>query len=204
MFRGGEATEGIRPVKVNTKLSATLGCGAALLLAVGACGGDSTGKKQDDWAKGVCGQAAAQIAKINNASTALSQVPGSGDPKTVKAADAQNFQTISAAYVALAGIFNAAGPAPGDNGAAYQKNAVAVFTGLSGKYADLKKQTDNLPTGDRQKFADGLSAVSTNLNTVVSQGQKQLDTLSQGDMGKALAKQPGCQKVSGTASPSAS
>jgi hypothetical protein len=205
MFRGRKATEGTPSVKVNTKLPAALSGAAALLLALSACGGDDTGKKQDSWAKGVCDQAAAQINRINNASTALSKVPGNGDPKAVKAADSQNFQTISAAYAALVGIFNTAGPAPGDKGAEYQKNAVAVFTGLSGKYGALKKQTDSLDTGDRQKFADGLGSVSANLNTVVTQGQQQLGTLSQGDMGKALAKQPGCQTVSGgAASPSAS
>jgi hypothetical protein len=189
-------------VKVTTKLSAALCGGTALLLALSACGGDSTGKKRDEWAKGVCGRATAQFTRISQASTALSTVPSNGDPKTVQAADAQSFQTISAAYTSLAGIFNAAGPAPGSDGDTYQKNAVAVFTTLSGKYADLKKQTDNLVTSDRQKFATGLGSVSGNLNTVVAQGQQQLKTLSQGDMGKALAKQPGCQRVSGTASPS--
>ncbi|WP_225850867.1 small secreted protein [Streptomyces sp. HPF1205] len=188
-------------MKVTTKLSAALCGGTALLLALSACGGDDTGKKRDEWAKGVCDQATTQFTKISDASTALSKVPSNGAPATVKAADAQSFQTISAAYTSLAGIFNSAGPAPGSDGAAYQKNAVAAFTALSGQYADLKKQTDNLVTSDRQKFADGLGSVSTNLNTVVAQGQQRLKTLSQGDMGQALAKQPGCRRVSGTATP---
>lgn len=188
-------------MKVTNTFMAALS-GAALLLALSGCGGDDTGKKQDAWAKGVCDQAAAQITRINAASTALSKVPGSGEPEAVKAADALNFQTIAGAYASLAGIVNAAGPAPGDDGAAYQKNAVSVFTGLSGQYADLKKQTDGLDTSDRQKFADGLNGVSTQLTKVVANGRQQLDTLSQGDMGKALAKQPGCQRVSGSATSS--
>lgn len=191
-------------MKVTTKLTTALCGGTALLVALSGCGGDNTGKKRDEWAKGVCDQATTQFSKINDASTALSKVPSNGDPKAVQAADAQSFQTISAAYTSLAGIFNAAGAAPGSDGATYQKNAVAVFTKLSGMYADLKKQTDNLVTSDRQKFAAGLGTVSTNLNTTVAQGQQELKTLSQGDMGKALAKQPGCQRVSGTASASAS
>lgn len=191
-------------MKVTTKLSAALCGGAVLLLALSACGGDDTGKKRDEWAKGVCDQAATQFGRISDASTALGRVPSNGDPKTVQAADAQSFQTISAAYTSLAGIFHAAGPAPGSDGAAYQTDAAAAFTTLSGKYADLKKQTDNLVTSDRQKFADGLGSVSANLNTVVAQGQQQLKTLSQGDVGNALAKQPGCRRVPGTASPAAS
>lgn len=147
-------------MKVNTTLSVALCGGTALLLALTGCGGDDTGKKRDEWAKGVCDRAAAQITKINDASTALSKVPSSGDPATVKAADSQNFQTISTAYASLAAIFNAAGAAPGDDGPTYQKNAVSAFTGLSGTYAGLKKQTDALDTGDRRKFADGLASVS--------------------------------------------
>jgi hypothetical protein len=190
-------------VKATTKLWAALCGGTVLLLALSGCG-DDTGKKRDEWAKGVCGQATTQFSRISDASTALSKVPSNGDPKAVRTADAQSFQTISAAYASLAGIFNAAGPAPGSDGTTYQKNAVAAFTTLSGKYAGLKKQTDNLVTSDRQKFAAGLGAVSVNLNTVVAQGQQQLRTLGQGDMGKALAEQPGCRRVSGTASPIAS
>lgn len=190
--------------KVTARLSAALCGGTALLLALSACGGDDTGKKRDEWAKGVCDRATAQFTRIGQASTALSEVPSNGDPKTVQAADSQSFQTISAAYMSLAGTFNAAGAAPGSDGATYQKNAVAVFTTLSGKYADLKKQTDSLVTSDRQKFATGLGSVSDNLNAVVAQGRQQLKTLGQGDMGNALARQPGCQRVSATPSASPS
>ncbi|MBM9505737.1 small secreted protein [Actinacidiphila acididurans] len=190
-------------MKATTKLSAALCGGTALLLALTGCGGDSTGKKRDTWSKGVCDQAATQFSRINEAGTVLSKVPGNADPKTVKAADSQNFQAVSAAFTSLAGIFNAADPAPGSDGPQYQKNAVAAFTALSGKYADLKKQADALDTSDRQKFADGLSSLSAGLNGTIAQGQQQLKTLNVGDMGKALAKQPGCQKISGPSAPSA-
>ncbi len=178
--------------------------GAALLLAVSACGDDS-GKKLNDWAKGVCDQAQTQVKKIDDANTSISKVNSGGAPKDVKAADSAAFQSISDAYKSLAQIFSSAGPAPkGDEGKTFQQNAVSVFTNLSSQYAGLKKQVDGLDTSDQAKFADGLRGVSDSLNQTTSNGEKSLTTLRQGDAGKALAKQPGCQRVSGTASPTAS
>ena len=205
MFRGRKATEGTQPVKVNKKLSSALCGGAVVLLAVSGCSSDGTGKKRDDWAKGVCDQAAAQITKIDNANTSLSKVNSAGKPQDVKQADASAFQAISGAYASLAGIFTKAGAAPGgDDGQKFQQNAVAVFNDLSSQYAGLKKQVDGLDTSDQAKFADGLTTVSNSLDRTTASGAKSLNTLRTGDMGKALAKQPGCQRVAGGASATAS
>ncbi|MEW1858934.1 small secreted protein [Streptomyces sp. NBC_00669] len=194
-------------MKVKKKFLAALSGGAAVLLAVSACGGDDTGKKQDDWAKGVCDQAQVQLNKINTANTSFGKVDSGGKPQDVKSADSAAFQSISDAYKSLAGIFGKAGAAPGDDGAKFQQNAVNVFNQQSAQYAALKKQVDGLDTSDQAKFAAGLGDVSTSLKQTAANGQKSLDTLRQGDMGKALAQQPGCQGVSGgstSASPTAS
>lgn len=45
--------------------------------------------------------------------------------------------------------------------------------------------------------------MSNSLDRTTASGQKSLTTLRTGDMGKALAKQPGCQRVA-RASPTAS
>jgi hypothetical protein len=194
-------------VKVNKKLLPALCGGAAVLLAMSGCSSDDTGKKQDDWAKGVCDQAAAQITKIDTANTSLSKVNSAGKPQDVQQADSAAFQTISGAYKSLAGIFTKAGAAPGgDDGKKFQQNAVSVFDGLSAQYASLQKQVDGLDTSDQGKFADGLTGVSNSLDKTTASGEKSLNTLREGDLGKALAKQPGCQRVAGggTASPTAS
>jgi hypothetical protein len=189
-------------VKVKKKFLTALSGGAAVLLAVSACGGDSTAKKQDDWAKGVCDQAEVQLNKIDTANASFGKVDSGGKPQDVKTADSAAFQSISDAYKSLAGIFSKAGAAPGDDGAKFQQNAVSVFNQQSAQYAALKKQVDGLDTSDQGKFAAGLGSVSTALQKTAANGQKSLDTLRKGDMGKALAQQPGCHGVAGT-SPSA-
>jgi len=192
-------------VKVNNRLLTALSGATVVLLAVSGCGGDDTGKERDAWAKGVCDQAAAQLKKIDDANTAISEVDSGGKPADVKSADSAAFQSISDAYKSLSGIFSAAGAAPGgDEGTTFQQNAVSVFGNLSTQYADLKKQMDDLVTTDQSKFADGLQTVSDSLNKTTTDAQTSLNTLSEGDTGAALAKQPGCQQVSGSSSGSTS
>ncbi|BBA99126.1 hypothetical protein RVR_5614 [Actinacidiphila reveromycinica] len=191
-------------MKAKKKLLAALSGGAVVLLTVSACGGDDTAKKQDDWAKGVCDQAQVQLGRINTANTSFGQVDSGGKPQDVKSADSAAFQSISAAYTALAGIFGKAGAAPGDDGAKFQKNAVTVFTQQATQYTALKKQVDGLDTSDQAKFAVGLGGVSTSLQKTAANGQTSLDTLRQGDMGKALAQQAGCRGVSGGSTTSSS
>ena len=204
MFRGGKATEGIHPVKVNEKFLAALS-GAALLLALAGCSSDDSGKKLDTWAKGVCDQAAGPAKQIDDANTAISKVNSGGSPQEVKNADSAAFQQLSNAYKQLAGIFQKAGAAPnGDEGQTFQQNAVTALNHLSAQYESLKKQVDALNTSDQNKFADGLKGVSDSLTKTTADVQSSITTLSQGDAGKALAEQPGCQRVSSTASPTAS
>ena len=190
-------------MKVNKKPAAALCGAAALLLALSGCG-DDAGKKRDNWAKGVCDQVTAQTTKINDANTAISKVVSGGKPQDVKAADSAAFQTISDAYTSLAAIFTKAGPAPGSDGAKFQQNAVSVFTNLSAQYEGLKKQVDGLDTSTQTKFAASLKGVSDSLTKTAATAETSLNTLKEGDMGKALSKQPGCQATVPSGSPSAS
>ncbi|WP_327289595.1 small secreted protein [Streptomyces sp. NBC_01198] len=193
-------------MKVNHRLGAALSCAGALLAlsSLSACSSDDTGKKTDAWAKGVCDQTAAQTKKINDANTALTKVDSGGRPADVQSADAAAFQQIADAYKALSGIFSKAGAAPGDGGDQFQQKAVSSFTTLSAQYAGLKKQVDALDTTDQNKFASGLQGVSDSFKQTSTDGEQALSALRQGDQGKALAKQPGCQSVSGSASPTSS
>jgi hypothetical protein len=189
---------------VTNKFTAAL-TGAALVLALGslsACGDDGN-KELDSWAKTVCDQAAAQVTKINDANTAITKVDSAGKPLDVRRADSAAFAQIAAAYASLAGIVNQAGDPPVDKGAALKKGAVSDLTKLSVSYVALQKQVDALNIADQAKFAAGLKLVSESLAKVSKSGEQALDTLRQGELGTAMAKQPGCQQ-GGTVSPSAS
>jgi len=189
---------------VTNKFTAAL-TGAALVLALGslsACGDDGN-KELDSWAKTVCDQAAAQVTKINDANTAITKVDSGGKPLDVRRADSAAFAQIAAAYASLASIVNQAGDPPVDKGAALKKGAVSDLTKLSVSYVALQKQVDALNIADQAKFAAGLKVVSESLAKVSKSGEQALDTLRQGELGTAMAKQPGCQQ-GGTVSPSAS
>jgi hypothetical protein len=185
---------------VKMKLAAALS-GAALVMALAGCG-DNSNSKLNAWAKTVCDQASTQVKKINDANTAITKVDSAGKPADVKNADSAAFQQISDAYKSLAGIVSKAGDPPVKNGTKLKTQAVNDLNQLSTSYSNLKKQVDGLNTADQAKFADGLKAVSDSLGKVSKTGGQALDSLRQGDVGAAMAKQPGCRSAS--ASPSAS
>ncbi|MFE0630350.1 small secreted protein [Streptomyces sp. NPDC058864] len=176
--------------KLATALSVT-----AVILATGSLSGCGDGNKElDAWAKTVCDQAAAQVKKINDANTHISNTPSNAEPKDVRSADSTAFGQISDAYKALAGIVGKAGDPPvDDNGTKLKQDAVSDLNSLSTAYANLRKQVDALPVSNQAKFADGLKSVSDNLAKVSKSGEQALDTLRRGEVGQAMAKQPGCQ-----------
>lgn len=76
-------------------------------------------------------------------------------------------------------------------------------------YLGLKKQVDQLDPSNQQKFADGLQDVADGLKKIEKMDQDALAKLQSGELGTAMAKQPGCQKATpspaatGSASPKA-
>jgi hypothetical protein len=176
---------------------AALSCAALLAAAsLTACSSDDTGKRLDTWAKGVCDQIAVQTAKINDANTTLTKIDNGGDPKEVRKADSAAYRQNSEAFKAIAGILDAAGPAPGGGGDDYQQKAVTSFTGLSTQYATVQKKVDGLDTSDRDSFAQGLQNASTLLQKAATLGDQARGALRAGDQGKAVAEQQGCQGLS--------
>jgi hypothetical protein len=190
---------------VKTKLTAALS-GAALIVTMGSLAGCGDGNaKLKSWAKSVCDSASVQVKKINAANAAITQVDSGGKPADVRKADAAAFQEISDAYKALSGIVGKAGNPPVEKGgAALRTGSVSDLNQLSAAYADLKKQTDALDTKSQAKFADGLQTVSDNLGKVSKSGEGALDTLRKGEVGQAMAEQPGCRNAGGSPSPTAS
>jgi hypothetical protein len=191
---------------VNKKLTAAL-CGAATLtLALAGCGSSSS-SKADNYAKTVCDQVQPQLQKIQNANNSIASVSsGNHSPDDVKNSDSAAFQQLSDAYKALADAVNNAGAPPVEGGAQIQQNAVKQLNDTSGAYANLKSTVDGLDTSDQSKFADGLKGVASQLSTLGKSGNDALNKLQSGDVGTAMAKQPGCQKppASPTSSPSGS
>jgi hypothetical protein len=185
---------------VKIKLAAAAS-GAALVLSLAGCG-ESSSDKLNAWAKTVCDQASVQVKKINAANLAIADVNSAGKPSDVKNADSAAFQQISDAYKSLAAIVGTAGDPAVQDGTKLKTEAVNDLNRLSTSYSDLKKQVDGLDTADQGKFADGLNSVSESLGTVSKTGGQALDSLRQGDVGAAMAKQSGCRSAGAPASAS--
>ncbi len=182
---------------MNKKLMAVTTGAATLTLALAGCSSSSSNDKVDAYAKSVCDQVQPQLKRIQDASNSIASV-SSGDhkPEDVKSTDSAAFGQISSAYKALADAVNKAGAPPVNNGATLQQNAVKQLNDTAGSYDTLKKAVDGLNTSDQGKFADGLKGIVGQLSNVGKSGDDALNKLQSGDVGKAMAKQPGCQKPS--------
>ncbi|GAA2450380.1 small secreted protein [Streptomyces mauvecolor] len=190
---------------MNKKLAAALSGGAVLMLTLSGCSDDSN-KKVDDWAKTFCNTAQPQFKKITDANAAIqAQTRDDSKPADVQKTDSGAFQQISDAYKALGAAVDKAGAPPVKDGATTQQEAVKELNASSVSYANLKKKVDALNAGDQAAFAKGLEDIATELGKISSTGDASLKKLESGDIGKAMQKQPGCQKQTPSApAPSAS
>ncbi|MFI2351061.1 small secreted protein [Streptomyces sp. NPDC019443] len=186
---------------MNKKLAAALSGGAVLVLALSGCSSDGD-SKVNAWAKKVCDQAQPQIQKRANAQQTIISTAADGKPSDIQAADSKAFQDIADADKALATAVQGAGTPPGDNGEKLQRDAVKELNDTAAAYLALKKQVDALDAKDQQKFADGLQDVADGLKKIEKMDQDALRKLQSGELGKAMAKEPGCQAAK-TSSPAA-
>ncbi|MGW7050542.1 small secreted protein [Streptomyces sp. NPDC054887] len=190
---------------MNKKFAAALSGGAVLAMALSGCSSDDSDDKVNDWAKTVCDQVQPQLKKISDANTSIQrQTADNSKPADVQETDSRAFQQISDAYKAMGTAVDKAGAPPVEGGETTQKEAVKELNDSSAAYAGLKKQVDGLDTKDQAKFADGLKGVADELSKISRSGDQALQKLQSGEVGKAMAKQPGCQKPGATsASPDA-
>ncbi|MDN3296157.1 small secreted protein [Streptomyces ficellus] len=186
---------------MNKKLAAALSGGAVLVLALSGCSEDDGENKVDAWAKKVCDQAQPQIQKRANAQQTIISTAADGKPADIQAADSKAFQDIADADKALAKAVQDAGVPPVDNGEKLQQDAVKELNATAAAYEALKKQVDALNPRDQQKFADGLQNVADGLKKIEKMDQDALAKLQSGQLGQAMAKQPGCQKAKASVSP---
>ncbi|MFC7012556.1 small secreted protein [Streptomyces viridiviolaceus] len=193
--------EGTNPV--NKKLAAALSGGAVLVLALSGCSSDDGDDKLDSWAKQVCDGVQPQAKKIEAANASIQkQTSDNSTPEEVQETDAKAFQDMSDAYKAMGGTVQKAGAPDVEDGEKKQKDAVTELNGLSASYASLRKQVEALDTDDQAKFADGLKDIATELNKLSKSGSDALKTLEEGEVGKAMAKQPSCKSASASATAS--
>ena len=198
---GPRALEGTDPV--NKKLAAALSGGAVLVLALSGCS-DDEGDKVGDWAKTFCDQAKPQIQKRANAHQIIISTAADSKPVEIQAADSKAFQDIADADRALAKAVESAGAPPVENGEKVQQDAIKELNATAVAYEGLKKEVDALDPTNQQKFADGLQDVADGLTKIEKMDQAALAKLEEGELGQAMAKQPGCQKPTASVPPKTS
>ncbi|GAA2507769.1 small secreted protein [Streptomyces gobitricini] len=188
---------------MNKKLAAALSGGAVLVLALSGCSSDDEGgeNKVDAWAKKVCDQAQPQIQKRANAQQTIISTAADGKPADIQAADSKAFQDIADADKALAKAVRDAGVPPVENGEKLQQDAVKELNATAVAYEGLKKQVDALDPKNQQKFADGLQDVAEGLKKIEKMDQDALAKLQSGQLGQAMARQPGCRKAEASVPP---
>ncbi|MCQ6552463.1 small secreted protein [Streptomyces sp. C10-9-1] len=179
---------------MNKRLAAVLSGTAVLVLVLSGCGDDSE-EKVNDWAKKVCDAAEPQIQKRADAQQAIISTAADGEPADIQAADSKAFADIAAADNALAKAVRDAGVPPVENGEQLQNDAVKELEATAAEYLKLKDQIDGLNPDDQQKFADGLQGVADGLKKIETMDQEALNKLQSGELGAAMAKQPGCQRA---------
>ncbi|MFE6065929.1 small secreted protein [Streptomyces sp. NPDC056525] len=187
---------------MNKKLAAALSGGAVLVLALSGCS-DDEGNKVDDWAKTFCDQAKPQIQKRADAHQIIISTAADSKPAEIQAADSKAFQDIADADRAMAKAVESAGAPPVENGEKVQQDAIKELNATALAYEGLKKQVDALDPTNQQKFADGLQGVADGLTKIEKMDQNALSKLEEGELGQAMAKQPGCQKPTASTPPKA-
>ncbi|MGW6393984.1 small secreted protein [Streptomyces sp. NPDC055103] len=188
---------------MNKKLAAALSGGAVLVLVLSGCS-DDEGDKVGDWAKTFCDQAKPQIQKRANAHQIIISTAADSKPAEIQAADSKAFQDIADADRALAKAVEAAGVPPVENGQKVQQDAIKELNATAVAYEGLKKEVDALDPTNQQKFADGLQDVADGLTKIEKMDQAALAKLEEGELGQAMAKQPGCQKATASVPPETS
>ncbi|WP_190084030.1 small secreted protein [Streptomyces longisporoflavus] len=190
--------EGTNPV--NKKLAAALSGGAVLVLALSGCSDDGN-EELDSWAKDVCDSVQPQSKKIADANAAIQkETSDNSSPEDVQKTDSKAFQDMSDAYKAMGASVKKAGAPPVDGGQKKTDDAVKELNAISKSYGDLKKKVDGLDTKDQADFADGLKSVAGELDKLSKSGNKALEKLQEGEVGKAMSKQESCKSASATPS----
>ncbi|WKX71758.1 small secreted protein [Streptomyces sp. XD-27] len=182
---------------MNKKLAMALSGGAALVLALTGCSDDEdeSKKKADAWAKQACDDMQPQLKKIVDANVSLDKAKHEPDQKKYQKVALTAFGQISQGYSGLSKAIKDAGAPPVDDSEKLQKDTIAKLDAAAKGFTEQRTAVQKLDTSDKGKFAKGLQDISANVEVVNKSGADALKKLQVGDLGEAMARQPGCQKT---------
>ncbi|MBB4948304.1 hypothetical protein F4556_003839 [Kitasatospora gansuensis] len=190
-------------MKLEKRLWAAPALGLLLAgLAVG-CGGGSDTAALDSWSKKVCDSAQSPIAQSQTALADTAKVLPGEAPAELQQRLAADLGVLAATDQQLAEAISKAGAPKIDGGAAVQQGAVDELKKAGQGYLEVQQKLTALPNTEQAKFADGLRSVGDQIQRLAQQSTAALNKLQSGDLGTAIAKQPGCKPAPKT-SPSAS
>lgn len=185
----------------------------AALLAFGATAcGSGSGPQLDGWAKSLCEGVQSPVQQSNVALADTGALKPGETPQALQTRLAADLGALAAANTQIAQAVQKAGAPNVTNGAQTQADAVTELNQAAGGYTTVQHAVQALVVSDQAKFAASLKGVGDQVQRLAEQSTSALQTLQTGDLGTALAKQPGCKSVngagtatgSGSASPSAS
>ncbi|WP_051970172.1 hypothetical protein [Kitasatospora azatica] len=171
--------------------------GALLATGAAACSSDNSAQL-DSWAKQVCDGLRDPVTQSRAALADTGQVKGGESPGDLQKRLAADLGTLSTTNQQTADAIDKAGAPKIDNGAGVQKDAVSELHQASQGYQDVQQKLTALPTDDQAKFADGLKSIGDQVQQLAKVSTGALDKLQAGDLGKAVAKQPGCKSQPAT------
>ncbi|MFJ6212289.1 small secreted protein [Streptomyces sp. NPDC092296] len=171
---------------------------AGALLAFGAAACSDNSEQLDAWAKSVCDAAQDPIAQANSALADTGRVQQGESPAQLRKRLSGDIAVLGRANQQIAASVDKAGAPKVDGGAGLQQQAVAELGKAATGYQDVQRKVDALPTDDQARFADGLKSVGDQVQQLAELSSSAIAKLQTGDLGQAIAKQPGCR----TASPS--
>ncbi|WP_457032008.1 hypothetical protein [Kitasatospora sp. P5_F3] len=177
-----------------------------LLLAAGAVacgGGGSDTAALDSWAKKVCDSAQSPIAQSQTALADSDKVVPGEQPAELQQRLAADLGVLAATNQQLAEAISKAGELKTDGGAAVQQGAADELKKAAQGYLEAQQKLTALPNTEQAKFADALRSVGDQVQRLAQQSTAGLNKLQSGELGVAIAKQPGCKPAPKT-SPSAS
>lgn len=182
-------------VKLEKRLWTVPALGLMLALGAVACGGSDTAAL-DSWAKKVCDSAQSPIAQSQTALADTGKVVPEEAPAELQQRLAADLGTLATTNQELADAISKAGAPKIDNGAKVQQAAVDELRKAAQGYLDVQQKLTALPNTERARFADGLRSVGDQVKRLAQQSTAALNQLQSGELGTAIAKQPGCKRTS--------
>ncbi|MGF1431105.1 small secreted protein [Kitasatospora sp. LaBMicrA B282] len=193
--RSQAAEPGLRgPARGATRRLLTLPLlGVLLATGAAACSSDDNSAALGNWAKQVCDGVRGPVAQSQDAMKDTGVVKAGEAPADLQKRLAADLGNLSTANQQIAAAINKAGAPKVDNGAGVQQDAVTELNQAAQGYQDVQKKVAALPTDDQAKFADGLKSIGDQVQQFSQLATGALAKVQTGDLGNAIAKQPGCK-----------